>query len=543
LEKAAGALAGAADGGSWLVGRIQEAMLRFHVFDKQGPAEHWSLNSAHLLGPDDVAIPGQIELERGVVTCRKSTSSPAALALLYDAGTMGKLMLQTCLLPEREQPYLLALELARHRIKMFIVKSEEWQMFDLSAEHPATQLWEEARRLFTDAINMADPAAADRTARKSLTKGIDATERLAMAHAEVLLHRRYATKPASSVTLGVRIWPRREAAALREVIEKDFDVVSIPLRWNQIEAEEGVYDWEAIDRWIEWAARLGKPLLVGPLLDFSRTSLPKWMYVWQHDYDTTRDLAYDFIEKVVQRYKSVVGIWNLCAGLNVNDNFEFKPAQMLDLTRMSALLVRQSRKGARVLIELVQPFGEFAAVNKDALAPFTFLEQIVQEGIRVDCLGVRLLTGSGRDGQVSRDLMQISSLLDRFFLVELPLLVTAFGAPSKSVEPSRSGDDGEGDDGAGKVEGGWWHQKWSAELQSKWATRVLAIAMSKPFVESVVWNDLYDHEQAELPEGGLISDTGRAKAALNHVIGMRRRLRKPLGPLKLGAAAHLGAEE
>lgn len=510
-------------------------MLQFQVFDKQGPAEDWSLSSACLMGPDDIALSGQVRLEHGAITCRKSTSSPAALALLYDAGTMGRLMLQTCLLPEREQPYSLALELARHRIKMFIVKSEEWQMFDLSAEHPAMQLWEEARQLFTDAINMTDPAATDRTARKSLIKGIDATERLAMAHAEVLLHRRYATKPASSVSLGVRIWPQRDAAALREVIEKDFDVVSIPLRWNQIEAEDGVYEWEAIDRWMEWAARQGKPILAGPLLDFSKMTLPKWMYVWQHDYDTTRDLAYDFIEKVVQRYKNVVGIWNVCAGLNVNDNFEFKPAQMLDLTRMAALLVRQSRKGARVLVELVQAFGEFAATNKDALAPFTFLEQIVQEGIRVDCLGVRLLTGGSHEGQASRDLMQISSLLDRFFLVDLPVLVTAFGAPS--VRESGTGEQSDNEDG------GWWHQHWSPEVQSRWATRVFAIAMSKPFVESVVWNELYDHGQAELAGGGLISDTGRAKAALNHVIGMRRRLRKPLGPLKVGAATHLGADE
>ena len=46
-------------------------------------------------------------------------------------GPMGRIMLQTCLLPQRERPYDLAIELARHRIKMFIAKCEEWQMFDL----------------------------------------------------------------------------------------------------------------------------------------------------------------------------------------------------------------------------------------------------------------------------------------------------------------------------------------------------------------------------------------------------------------------------
>jgi GH35 family endo-1,4-beta-xylanase len=506
-------------------------MLRFAIHDNQGFAEQWPLTSAYLMGADDAAIPAQVQMERGgTIACKKANAQPAALSLLYDVGPMGRLQLQTCMLPEREQPYVLALELARHRIKLFIVKSEEWQMFELSAEHPATLLWEEARRLFTDALNMADSREADRTARKSLIKGIDATERLAMAHAEVLLHRRYAAKAASSVTLGVRIWPQRDAAALREVIEKDFDVVSIPLRWNQIEHEEGRYQWDAVDRWMDWASKLGKPILAGPLLDFSAKAVPKWMYVWQHDYDTTRDLAYDFMEKVVQRYKGVVGVWSLGAGLYVNDNFEFKPAQMLDLTRTAALLVRQARKGARTMIELTRPFGEFGAARKDALAPLTFVEQLVQEGIRVDCLGVQLLCGTAREGQVTRDLMQISAMLDRFFLLEIPVLVTAFGSPS--------GSGGSGDSGAG----GWWHQEWSPESQSRWATRVFAIAMSKPFVESVVWNDLYDHAQAELPEGGLISDSGRAKPALNHLIGVRRRLRKPLGPLKLGAPAQLDSD-
>ena len=51
------------------------------------------------------------------------------------------------------------------------------------------------------------------------------------------------------------------------------------------------------------------------------------MYVWQHDYDTCRDLAYDHMERVVERYKGVVGMWNVASGLNVNDNFEFMWSQ------------------------------------------------------------------------------------------------------------------------------------------------------------------------------------------------------------------------
>jgi GH35 family endo-1,4-beta-xylanase len=496
-------------------------MLQFAVYDEQGLASQWPLVNAHLVGPDDLPTRGDVTFSRGQVDCRKRGARAVGLCLLYDAGDAGTLMLQTCLLPDREEPYILSVELARHRIKMFIAKSEEWQMFDLSAEHPAMRKWEDARRLLTEALTSEDPMEADRFARRSLNHAIDATERLAMAHAEILLHRRFATKAASSSTLGVRIWPARESKALKELVAKDFDLLVIPLVWKELEVEEGRYHWDPLDRWMEWAKSQGKPIVAGPLLDFSKRALPKWMYVWQHDYDTCRDMAYDHIEHVVDRYKNLVGMWNIASGLNVNDNFVFTPDQMIDMTRMTALLLRQARKGARAMIELSQPFGEHSAVNKDSMFPLAFMERVVQEGIRLDAVGLQLLFGQSGGGKATRDLMQISSVLDRYFLLEIPVLVSALGVPSQTIDP----------------QGGFWHEPWSPENQSKWISRAFAVCMSKPFVESLFWTDLFDHAMAELPGAGLISHTGKAKAALTRLVNVRKHLRKPLGPLKLPSKA------
>lgn len=290
-------------------------MLRFAVFDDQGPAKSWALVNAHLLGPDDVAAPGDIRFERGEIICRKRGTQAVALALQYDAGPAGVLVLQTCLLPDSDRPYVLSHELARHRIKTFLAKCEEWQMFDLSADHPAMKSWEEARQLFTLGLNDADPVAQDRYGRESLARAIDATERLALAHAEVLLHRRYATKPASATTLGVRISPRKPPEAAAELLAKEFDLLYVPLIWRDLEVAEGQYDWAPVDRWMQWAHKNGRPVVAGPLLDFSARALPRWMYVWQHDYDTCRDMAYDHIEKVVNRYRNAVSIWSIAAGV------------------------------------------------------------------------------------------------------------------------------------------------------------------------------------------------------------------------------------
>lgn len=503
-------------------------MLRFAVYDDHGPAAECPLVNAHLLGPEDIPVRGDVAFQNGVITCRKRSSQTAALCLQYDAGAMGTLMLQTCLLPDRDEPYSLTLELARHRIKMFIAKSEEWTLFDLSAEHPAMRLWEDARRLMTNAWTNADPIKAERAARKSLIHAIDATERLALAHADILLHRRFAQRAASSSTLGVRVWPVREGKGLRELVEKEFDVLSIPLVWRELEVSEGEYRWDPIDRWMEWATKQGKPVLAGPLIDFSKRAVPDWIYVWQNDYDTCRDLVYDYIERVVDRYRLHVGMWNIASGLHTNENFAFSPEQMLDLTRMAALHVRQARKGARAMIELTQPFGEHAASHRDSVFPVTFVERLLQEGVRLDAIGVQLMLGRRSHGMAARDLMQVSSLLDRFFLLETPIIVSAMGVPSQTIDP----------------QGGCWHESaWSPELQARWISRMFGICLSKPFVESLFWSELFDHPNAQLPASGLISESGQPKQALKRLIGLRRHLRKPLGPLKLPGKLSVVADD
>jgi GH35 family endo-1,4-beta-xylanase len=492
-------------------------MLRFSVQDSGDALKDWSPVGAHLIGPDDVAVEGKISFKHHVISCRKRSSRAAGLSVQYDTGRMGSLMLQTCLLPDREEPYILSVELARHRIKMFIAKSEEWQMFDLSAGHPAMRHWEKARALLTDALTTPDAAAADAAAREALCQAVEASERLAMAHAEVLLHRRFATRPAASSTLGVRVGGGAESAYPKPTIAQNFDLIVIPFRWRDVEIEEGKFNWEPIDQWMEWARKEGKPIIAGPLLDFSKEAIPDWMYVWQHDYDTCRDLVYEYMEQVVHRYRAVVGMWILSSGLAVNDNFEFSATQMMDLTRTANLLVRHARKGARTMVELREPFGEYGARKHESLAPLVFVDRMMQEGIKVDALGVQLLFGEHDKGRTTRDLAQISSMLDRFFLCELPILVSAMGVPSETHD----------------AQGGSWHEPWTEDLQARWVARMFAVAMSKPFVESIFWTDLVDFDQAQPMAGGLITHNGVPKSALARLTSMRKRLRKPLGPLKL----------
>ena len=503
-------------------------MLRFAVYDGGEPAGARPLPHAHLVGKDDLAVAAQIALEAGVIECRKSSSEEAALAIQFDAGEPGVLTLRTTLLPERPEPYLLELELARYRIMLFLNKIEEWSLSSLADDHPAMAAFEEARSLFTQALVLPhDPArAAERAdlARRSLARAIEASETLALLQADRQLKHRLTpdedARPIPLPRIGAVVHTSQFSEPLQRVVATHFDFVVSPMRWREIEREEGRFTFVKTDRWIEWAVRSGKVSIVGgPVLDFTHAATPPWLRVWEHDYDTLREFAYEHAKRVVTRYRRTVSRWNVISGVNLRDGFSFTIDQMLELTRLAVLLVRKLHPAAKVVVEFAQPFGEHAADDSDSVSPLLYAELLLEAGVSVDAFGLRLQMGDGRPGRSARDLMQLSAVLDMFAGFERPLDVTALGAPSAPASADGASAPGE------------WRGAWSPDLQAEWLTHALTVAASKPFVRSVAWQALFDaDDDAEMPAGGLITAEGRAKPALRRIGELRAAVRRRVLP-------------
>jgi len=475
------------------------------------------LVNAHLLSRDNQVIQGTIAIEDGVITANAAGHTSFALCLMYDAGKAGRLMLQTSVLPPREKPYMLPLELARYRIKAFLDLSENWSLFYLSDDNPAVKCWEDSRLIFTKALVCDDPQEAGGLARRALELSIDASEKLTMVHAQLFLHHRYAHKPASITALGVQVDTSRFDEPIRDLLHKNFGMITIPMSWSSIEPEQGTFDWGPIDRWVKWARDSKKHIIAGPLLDFSREGeIPQWVVDCEHDYPVFRDKCYDHIQRVLQRYGGVVSFWNVCSGINMNTHVRLSLANMVDLVRMSGLVVRQARKDSKIMIELVELFSEFVAVISESYDPKVFLARLSQEGVRLDALGVQMLVG-GAKGKSTRDLMLLSSKLDEFLHADIPLIISAMGAPSVIISERY----------------GWWKSQWDERQQEQWASSMLAICLSKPFVNAVIWTDLYDHKKMILPTAAFISRKGKPRTVLSKLLSMRKRLLKPLGALEL----------
>lgn len=502
-------------------------MLSFVVFDDDRPTHELPLRHAHMIGKESIPVAAKVEAVDGTIVCRKPTGDEAALALQFDAGPPGVLTLQTCLLPDRERPYLLELELARHRIMLFLNKLEEWSLADLPADHPIQTRFEEARSAFSEALTtprVDDRYTSDhaRLAREALALAIEASEMLTLHQAERQLMARLNpdedTRPISAPRIGSIVHNDQFSEPLKRVVASHFDFISSPMRWRDIEKEEGKFSFAETDRWIEWAVRSGKvSLMGGPVLDFSPRSAPAWLYIWEHDYSSLREFAYEHAKRVVTRYRRTISRWNVISGANLNDGFAFSIDQMLELTRLAVLLVRKLHPSAKVVVDLTQPFGEHASTNPQSVAPLLYAELVMESGIQIDAFGLRLQFGDRSPGRSTRDLMQFSAILDAYSVFEKPLDVTAIGVPSDPVPP--------GDDDA-SLDPGRWHSPWSLETQSQWMSDATMISMGKPFVRSFCWQALFDIDDGpEMPAGGLITTDGRAKPALRRIGEGRKSMR------------------
>ncbi|MBI1337647.1 MAG: hypothetical protein GC164_11870 [Phycisphaera sp.] len=498
-------------------------MLKFLVHDKGKPAINHVVRNAYLVGSDGTAMRADIRFEQGMVVCNKRDAGAAALALQQQVGDCGELTLQTCLLPEREEPYLLNLELVRHRLMVLFNKLEDWMMLDLDPEHPVAKRTEFARKLFIEALCLqtSDPARADRMAHEALVMAIDGTEELALAHAELLLNRRKATGSLPRAPIGCGVALDQNNDRVRGGLAANFDFVRLPTPWRALAPEEGDYRWGVLDSWVEWATKSRFPITAGPIVSFDTAVLPDWIYIWEHDYDTVRDLMYEHCEAIVNRYKGSIQTWVVASGLHVNAHFGFAFEQLLDLTRMATMVVRKAQPNARIIVEITQPFGEYYGQNQRSIPPMMYADLLIQGAINFDAFGLRLLLGQAAPGQYARDLMQVSNLLDQFSVWQRPVAVTV-AAPSNPVTELMiaSPDPGKPVD----ANCGHWRKPWSPVVQSHWLEAMLYITLSKPFVESVTWGELVDHENSELPLAGLVSEEHQPKQALRRAAAFRKSL-------------------
>ncbi len=495
------------------------SMLRFLVFDEQGPAADWPLVNAHLLGGDDAAVAGRISFKGGAIVCKPEHAGPAlALCLEVDAGKAGTLMLQTCRLRQRNEPYRLYEELARHRLKLYLEKSELWGLLDPDRAPEAFELFEKSREAFVAGMLERNSFRAEMNHREALALATFATEKLVTSRVELALRARFARQGASRA-MGVRVPLEKSPEMLGAALHKEFDIIAVPTPWTLIEPTQGRFVWDQVDRWMAWAKKSGRHVIAGPLLDASATGLPGWARPSLADPAKIRDRLHEFVSQVVTRYGPISPVWNIASAVNLNQAAELSTDAMVAVTRMAAVSVRQVQRDAKLLVEVGDPFNDIPPSPEGMLGPISaihYLRVLVSAGVPMDSVGVPILFGEAVPGRGSRDLMQVAAMLERFTSRKEmpPIVITGCGAPSSS--------------GGGPGTGSW-REPWSPRSQGAWAAMVFQIAMSNHGVVHVVWDRLRDDAGTGIRDSGLFAADGAPKPAAERLILTRRRLRTALG--------------
>lgn len=505
-------------------------MLRFEAFTQGVPVSDLRIDGAYLVGSDGVALRADISFKDGQITCPKRAQGPAGLSLLWDVKGFGQIMLETTRLPDDDSVYNLNVELARCRLMRILQKQEDWGLYELSDTPEVETDLDKARELFIGALKAQTPAEASVLADESLRLSCDAGERLSLFHADAFLTRRRQSGSFPRRIFGCSIDLKSQGEAYRKRLVEGFDFLSIPITWRQIEPKEQEFNWTSLDRWIEWLTKNRIPIKASPLVAFNEANIPDWLYIWEKDFETVRDLAYDHINRVAERYGNYVQAWDVISGIHADNCFNFNFEQLMELTRMSATLTKQLSPRSITIIDLIAPWGEYYARNQRTIPPLLYADMAVQSGINFDAFGLQFYFGVGRDGMYVRDLMQISAMIDRFALLGKPLHITALQAPSATGP-----DEGDAWGGNASVDsGGYWRERWDESTQANWLRDFVRIALSKPFVESIAWRDLADSEGHYLPHGGLLNRDLSPKKAYGELLKIRRSIPKNDGRRRRG---------
>jgi hypothetical protein len=132
--------------------------------------------------------------------------------------------------------------------------------------------------------------------------------------------------------------------------------------------------------------------------------------------------------------------------------------------------------------------------------------------VNFDAFGLQCLFGAPKDGMYTRDMFQISSMVDRFAARARPLHISNVQVPSSKE--------------AIKGDGGAWRGDWTEETQAKWLRSFYEIALSKPCVDTITWGALADSPNAAISASGLLRADMTPKPAYKELLTLRKELLK-----------------
>jgi hypothetical protein len=462
-------------------------------------------------GPDNMPLLTQVSLRGDLLGLTRNCEESVYLVAPWPVEGIGQVMGTSATLMARQQPYNLVVELARGKVNQIRGQAADWQAGGLQMPAELTELIRQASHTFGHAVcATGDPDEVFAQAQQALGLGYQAASQLVQAYVRQVFQIRHQRQ--DHLVLACRLDRSALTPEFGPRLAAAFNRVIIPMSWHVVESEETRYNWDECDRMLEWAEENELDVAAGPLVDFSSSQLPAWLWLWERDVPAMATFMCRYVEAAVRRYRSRIRRWNLSAASNWASVLSLSEDELMALTYRMGEAARQVDPSLELVIGISQPWGEYMASADRTYSPFIFADHLIRSGLNLSGLNIELVMGVQGRGSYCRDLLETSRLLDLYALLGVPLQVT-LGYPS-SARPDPEADP-ELTAGAGV-----WRTGYNPAVQAEWAAAFGELALCKPYVQSVAWTHFSDRETHQFPACGLIDRQGRPAPALGALEGL-----------------------
>lgn len=414
-----------------------------------------------------------------------------------------ELMVSTATLRQREEPYLLALELLRGSIHRLTNQNFEWGRGGFALLEDADERISDIMKRFTAVATI--PHDWERCHRQSMDILPDVIKLVSGFSDGITAELTRMNATAGIETLLAGNWQDQAVANVdMELFKSVFDTAIIDLDWPTIELSSGSYDWSRAKEQVRVCLEHGLRTISGPLLDFSPSNIPGWMENWQSDPGRLTSRAMEYAVRTVEALAGDIHLWNITSTMNQPLSVGLSDQARLQLTADVVQRVRRLEPKTPILVTFQQPWGEFLVGSEmpEVISPLRFADALVRGQIGVSALGLQLDLGSWPYGSVERDAIEILKRLDIWSRFQLPLVVFL----SSASDPVAGGDSS---DLAMTT-----HRSPTQNSQAATAKQMVQLLSAHPAVHGVVWNEWSDRANSRFPTCGIVDSDGNPKQAM-----------------------------
>jgi hypothetical protein len=469
---------------------------------------------AYITGIDRTPSRIGVDVRNGILSCARDTSESGRLFVPWTIEGYGMPIVGTATLAERQNPYNLAIELARGKLNDVRNQLADWTQMGLQTTPDLERALADARHAFIGAATSTDrPDVSLAAAQHSLRSASLAGDLLIKSYTEQVIRTRLATTHRLSTQLGFNLECDPQLLSATLDWSGTFNECQLSPAWKYLAPAEGQYRWDLFDAQLAWCRRSHLNIEAGPLLDFRASALPDWIWLWEGDFETISGLVADYVRQVVQRYKGKIPIWHVVHRTGSTDILGLSEEEQIRIAARAVQVARQADPSAQFTVGIDRPWGEWMSSSHFQLGPLHLCDYLLRAELGISGVAIEVAPGFGPSGSHMRDPFEFSKLLDLYSLLNVPLYIwiamPSAATPDPLADPSI------------RVESTQWPSTPDEQTQALWAARWMALAIAKPYVHTINWMQPSDAVPHRYPHAGLLRADQSPKPLVNWVRSLR----------------------